>query len=51
MSNTIPTPFNDPSNVLKPINPVGIVSYGAYIPRYRLPVSLFGQILSQDGER
>src|SRR5258708_29702 len=34
---TIPTPFNDPSNVLRPINPVGIVGYGAYIPRYRLP--------------
>src|SRR5258707_15467452 len=37
MTNSIPTPFNDPSNVLRPINPVGIVGYGAYIPRYRLP--------------
>src|SRR5258707_7284516 len=33
----IPMSFNDPSNLLRPINPVGIVGYGAYIPRYRLP--------------
>lgn len=30
-------PFNDPSNVLKSNKPVGIIGYGAYIPRYRLP--------------
>lgn len=30
---------NHPSAVMKPLREVGIVGYGAYIPRYRLPAS------------
>ncbi len=33
------TPFDDPRNVLRTSQPVGIVGYGAYVPRYRLPAS------------
>ena len=30
--------------LLKPENPVGIVGYGAYVPRYRLPASEVARI-------
>jgi hydroxymethylglutaryl-CoA synthase len=33
------TPFDDARNLLRSNLPVGIVGYGAYIPRYRLPAS------------
>ncbi|MEK6751026.1 MAG: hydroxymethylglutaryl-CoA synthase, partial [Chloroflexota bacterium] len=33
---TTPTHQHSPT-LLKPIKPVGIVGYGAYVPRYRLP--------------
>lgn len=32
-------PLNVGQSVLKPDRPVGIVGYGAYVPRYRLPAS------------
>ncbi len=38
MTNGLPQSF-DPRGVLKPSQPVGIVGYGAYVPRYRLPGS------------
>lgn len=35
---TTPAPHTNPSpTLLKPTRPVGIVGYGAYVPRYRLP--------------
>ncbi|MCC7450071.1 MAG: hydroxymethylglutaryl-CoA synthase [Anaerolineae bacterium] len=33
------TPFDDARNLLRSNQPVGIVGYGAYVPRYRLPAS------------
>ena len=37
------------NNLLQPIKPVGIIGYGAYVPRYRLPASEVARIWS-DGE-
>ena len=39
----------DDTKLLKPIRPVGIVGYGAYVPRYRLPASEVARIWT-DGE-
>src|SRR5690606_15217965 len=32
-------PYGPQNEILKPHHPVGIVGYGAYVPRYRLPAS------------
>ncbi len=37
-------PYNDPRNIMRPHIEVGIVGYGAYIPRYRLPGSEVARI-------
>ncbi len=36
--------MNENIQLLKPQNPVGIVGYGAYVPRYRLPASEVARI-------
>ncbi len=38
--------MNDP-RLLKPQNPVGIVGYGAYVPRYRLPATEVSRIWTE----
>ncbi len=35
---------NEKSQLLKPTRPVGIIGYGAYVPRYRLPASEVSRI-------
>lgn len=35
------------NNLLKPIRPVGIIGYGAYVPRYRLPASEVARIWTE----
>ncbi len=37
----------DNSHVLKPQNPVGIVGYGAYVPRYRLPAAEVSRVWTE----
>ena len=37
---TTPTP----SQLIKPARPVGIVGYGSYVPRYRLPAKEVARI-------
>src|SRR5512147_371812 len=37
------TPLSSPT-LLKPIKPVGIVGYGSYVPRYRLPAKEVARI-------
>jgi len=39
-----------PSLLLKPDHPVGIIGYGAYVPRYRLPASEISRIWKGDRE-
>src|SRR5512142_684016 len=38
------TPTTPSQTLLKPIKPVGIVGYGAYVPRYRLPAKEVARI-------
>src|SRR5512142_658885 len=38
------THHSDSAAVLKPARPVGIVGYGAYVPRYRLPAKEVSRI-------
>jgi hydroxymethylglutaryl-CoA synthase len=40
---------NDPSLLLKPDRPVGIIGYGAYIPRYRVPDSEIARVWTGKG--
>lgn len=35
---------NQPSLLLKPDRPAGIIGYGAYVPRYRLPASQIAEV-------
>jgi len=40
--------ISEPSNILlKPNRPVGIVGYGAYVPRYRLPASEVARVWTE----
>jgi hydroxymethylglutaryl-CoA synthase len=39
---------NHPASILKPARDVGIVGYGAYIPRYRLPASEVSRVWRPD---
>ena len=37
----------DENMLLKPSRPVGIVGYGAYVPRYRLPASEVSRVWTE----
>ena len=50
MSDTQYAIHNTQYGVMKPSNPVGIVGYGAYIPRYRLPAAEVARVW-RGGER
>lgn len=41
------TPEDKSSLLLKPLRPVGIIGYGAYVPRYRLPASEVARIWTE----
>jgi hydroxymethylglutaryl-CoA synthase len=36
-----------PNQLMRPINPVGIVGYGAYVPRFRLPASEVARVWTE----
>jgi hydroxymethylglutaryl-CoA synthase len=44
MTDSSSIPFDDPRNLMKPDRPVGIVGYGAYIPRYRIPAKEIARV-------
>src|ERR671924_1750453 len=44
---TIPRPFDDVRNLMRTNAPVGIVGYGAYVPRYRLPASEVARVWTE----
>lgn len=41
------TPQPSPAQLLRPDKPVGIVGYGAYVPRYRLPASEVSRVWTE----
>ena len=43
------TPHTHSPTLLKPVKPVGIIGYGAYVPRYRLPAIYFWREFAVDG--
>lgn len=44
---TQPTPTSTSNQPLRPAKPVGIVGYGAYVPRYRLPASEVARVWTE----
>jgi len=46
---TEPTPAHTQARLMRPQRPVGIVGYGAYVPRYRLPADEVTRIWGGEG--
>ena len=44
------TPHTHSPTLLKPVKPVGIVGYGAYVPRYRLPATEVSRVWTDGAE-